>query len=119
MKKYFQDFVFGTIISFLFLVLPGFFTDAWGLPGADLVSRLFPNLGTNRGIILIVISYVLLGLIPFSIYIYTPFYKKKHPIINFKTLFLSFLSFSFGLILLFALLIVVALMSFTFSPSIS
>jgi len=119
MKKYFQDFVFGSIISFLFLVLPGFFTDAWGLPGADLVSRTFPNLGTGKAIILIIVSYVLLGLIPFSIYASTPFYKKKHPTINLRTLFLSFLSFSFGLILLFALLIVVALMSFTFSPSIS
>jgi|SRR3989344_2343130 len=114
MKKYFQDFVFGTIISFLFLVLPTIF--AKGLIGFDFFSR-FPTVIPTE--LAVLFTYMVLGLIPFSIYVSTPFYKKKHPKINLKIRFLSFTSFSFGIFLSFAFLILILSMAFTFSPSIS
>ncbi len=114
MKKYIPDFICGLIISFFFLVLPTYFVG--GVIGADSLSKLFPTI-SNEFIIILV--YILFGLIPFSIYASTSFYKKKHHTINLKTLLFSFFFFSLGLILLFILVIVISLMLFDFSPSIS
>lgn len=114
MKKYFIDFIIGLVIGLVFLIGPGIITGLGGLVGFDTLIKFFPQLRNNtkwaESILLFI--YLVLGIIPFGIYVTTSFYKKLHPSSK-RVLFFSLLSFFLGIFVAYLANVVVIVIAFS------
>ena len=115
MKRYLIDLVVGFCAGFIFFfgghLIAGITYGAGGLVGFDTITKIFPlfaNLIPFIGVI-----YIMLGIVPFLVYITTPWYRKHHKETSAKIILYSFCLFSLGIYLSFFAFLLVAAFAFS------
>jgi len=108
MKKYFIDFLVGLVLGVIYLLLSTIFE--LDLIGVDVVLSQFSG---TIGALLSGIWFVVLGIIPFLIYKFTPLFRKHHGGISPKAYISSFLSFSLGIYLSYFIFLLIAAIAFS------
>ena len=115
MKKYFGDISAGFIWGTVFLAVPNLISGLYGFLLADTFVNKIPTLGNNMFLLVLILylAYIMVSLPVFILYTALPFYKKMHQEINLKSLFLSFLFFSLGILIVLIFYFVVGILAFS------
>ncbi len=115
MKKYFIDFLIGWAIGLVCLIggnlIISPFAGGWGMIGYEIIARYIPSLSDN--LLLLGLPYVILGIVPFSVYVLLPWYRKLHGEINLRSLVKSLSSFSIGIYLSYLTLLLLLGLAFS------
>ncbi len=114
MKKYFIDAIIGaTMTIFLIIVLPLVLSgDNWTPFGYDMLQSKFPSLTENflNLVIVLIIFYLIIGILVFILYSFTPLYKKRHTA-GLQSFFFGIISFLGGILFGFFVIFCLAVFS--------